>query len=130
MTTTNTKHYIYAKVLKVITSAYGKNLQVVVVKNKNYTGKITEYEGTDFAYIKERLYKNYIVENGKYYRFLVLEMGEYMAKSYIKRLEITELPQNLQDKYDKESKEKWLKEQEKQEEEFQNHSPASFSDDE
>ncbi len=126
--TTTTKQYIYGKALKVLSSDFGKNLQVVVVKNKNYSGKITEYNGTQFTYIKERHLKNSNVENGKYYRFLVRETGNYMGRNFIKRFEITELPQHLQDKYDKISLDKWKAQQEEEEGELQNVEPEPFSD--
>lgn len=124
----STKEYIYAKYLKEVSSNFGKNIQVVVVKNKNYTGKISTFEGTDFVYIKERLYKNHVLVTGNYYRFLVLEKGNYMGKNYVKRMEITELPEKMKLKYDRLSLEKWAKKKEMEEEEFNNTSPTEFSD--
>ena len=126
----STKEYIYGKFLKETSSDYGKNIQVVVVKNKNYTGKVKEFNGADFAYIKERLYKHYKLETGHYYRFLVLQKGNYMNTPFIKRMEITELPKKLQEKYEKESLERWQAQQEAEEKEISNQKPSSFSDDE
>ena len=129
-TSPSTKEYIYGKFLKETSSQYGKNIQVVVVKNKNYTGKIKEFNGADFAYIKERLYKNHKLESGKYYRFLVLQKGVYMETPFIKRMEITELPKNLQERYEKESIEKWKAQQEAEEKELDNQEVSGFSDEE
>ena len=126
----STKEYIYGKFLKETTSDYGKNIQVVVVKNKNYTGKVKEFNGADFAYIKERLYKGKKLETGHYYRFLVLQTGVYMNTPFIKRMEITELPKKLQEKYEKLSLEKWKAQQEKEEKELDNQEVSGFSDDE
>ena len=109
---TSTQQYIYGKVLNTKKDNFGNlNTNVVVVKNKNYPGKVSEYNGSEFTYIKAR-HTEGKCEKGKYYRFLVQSMGEYMNKAYIKKYHIQELPAKMVAKYEAENKARWEAEQE------------------
>ena len=89
--------YIYGKALKIKTDKFENiNLQVLVLKNYKFNGRVYEYEGKTYTNIKVRHTMN--VEEGKFYRFMVMATDVYMGHEYIKRFQIEELPKEVSDK--------------------------------
>ncbi len=92
--------YIYGKALQMKVDKFGNNnLMIKVIKEKNYPSKISEYRGRRYAYIKERHLDEVNIEEGKYYRFLVSQMSNYMGRDYVSSYEIVELPEHTYKKY-------------------------------
>ncbi len=89
--------YIYGKALKIKTDKYEKtNLQVLVLKNHRFKGNVYEMGTNKYTNIKTRHTMN--VEEGKFYRFMIMEVGEYKGFEYVKRFQIEELPEAVSKK--------------------------------
>ena len=69
--------YIYGKALKTTVDKFNEtkqNLQVLVLKDYRYPAKIYEMGNNKYTNIKTR--HTMAVEEGKFYRFMVMEMGD------------------------------------------------------
>ena len=99
--------YIYCKVIKEKMDNYQNNMLMVnVLKNKGSPFRLWGEEDS-MCSIKQRLTCTKekdgsftrLTEDGEYYRFLVLSMGQHMGHKYVKSVQITPLPKKIVDKF-------------------------------
>ena len=93
----STYSYIYGKALKTKVDKFeNTTLQVLVLKNYRYPANIYEMKNNKYTNIKTRHTMN--VEEGKIYRFMVMETDSYKNHEYVKRFQIEELPKEVAEK--------------------------------